>query len=291
MKADCMKTRTTLSRAVSFAFVATFATAGCSDNLTLPPERGAYQGAEPTQLDCVPDLDGRIDADELQAALDVPVNYRISPPGEERTVDIAGATDQAGVRVWDWSTDNESDLELTLQANALTGRWFASDFPGATFVSQLDSAGSVIGVYSEDEAGVYLHGYASPEPEPQTQRTLVVYDEPVAIYRFPLEEGAAWVDVAEVRNGTVAGLPYAGRDTYDIRVDAMGEVWLPSIEFTDALRVRTHLTVSPAAGEPVSRRQVGFVFECFGEVARAVSRDNETDENFTTAVEVRRLGF
>lgn len=263
---------------------------GCSDNLTEQPERGTYQGAEPPALDCIPNLDGRITADELQPALDVPVTYRISPDGEQRTVDIAGATDPSGIRVWDWSTDDESDLELTIEANSLADRWFASDFPGATFVSQLDAAGSLIGVYSEDDAGVYLHGYASPQSEPN-RRTLVVYDSPVAVYRFPLEVGAAWVDVAEVRNATVAGLPYAGRDTYDVRVDEVGEMWLPNIEFTDVLRVRTQVTVSPAVGEAVSRRQVGYVFECFGEVARAVSQNNETDPDFTTAVEVRRLGF
>lgn len=265
--------------------------AGCSDNLTLPPERGEYEPGEQQQLDCIPNLDGQITADELGAALDIPVTYRISPADEERTVDITGATDPAGVRVWDWSSDNSTDLELTVEANALADRWFAGDFPGATFVSPLDSAGSLIGVYSQDEAGVYLHGYASPEAEPQNELTLVVYDDPVAIYRFPLEVGAAWVDVAEVRNATVAGLPYAGRDTYDIRVDAIGEAWLPDLQFTDTLRIRTQITVSPSVGQAVSRRQVSLVFECFGEVARAVSQNNETDENFTTAVEVRRLGF
>ncbi len=268
-----------------------FGTFACSDNLTEPPERGTYQGAEPPQLDCVPNLDGQITADELQAALDVPVRYRINPAGTTRPVDVAGATDEAGIRVWDWSTDNQDDLELELQANSPADRWFAPEFPGATFVSALDAAGTLIGVYSEDSAGVYLHGYASPNEEPANQKTLVVYDQPVAVYRFPLEVGASWVDVAEVRNATVAGLPYAGRDTYEISIDEIGEVWLPDVQFTDALRVRTDITVSPAVGEAVSRKQVAFVFECFGEVARATSQNNETNDNFEIAVEQRRLGF
>ena len=44
-------------------------------------------------------------------------------------------------------------------------------------------------------------------------------------------------------------------------------------------------------GASVSRRQVSFLFECFGEVARATSRDDEQAVDFTTAAEVRRLGM
>jgi len=57
------------------------------------------------------------------------------------------------------------------------------------------------------------------------------------------------------------------------------------------LRVRTRVQVTPAVGIPTSRRQVGFLSECYGEVARATSRDNETDEDFNTAAELRRVGL
>jgi hypothetical protein len=36
-------------------------------------------------------------------------------------------------------------------------------------------------------------------------------------------------------------------------------------------------------------RQTSFFFECFGEVARATSQPNETQDDFTTAAELRRL--
>ena len=55
--------------------------------------------------------------------------------------------------------------------------------------------------------------------------------------------------------------------------------------------MRTTLTVTPAAGKAVSTRQTSFLFECFGEVARATSQNDETQDNFTTAAEVRRLGL
>ena len=76
-----------------------------------------------------------------------------------------------------------------------------------------------------------------------------------------------------------------------MKVDASGELWLPELQFENVLRVRTDLSVEPSIGTGFTRKQVGYVFECFGEVARAVSADNETDENFDTAVEVRRLGL
>jgi hypothetical protein len=32
------------------------------------------------------------------------------------------------------------------------------------------------------------------------------------------------------------------------------------------------------------------MFECFGEIARATSQPNETNDDFTTAAELRRFG-
>jgi hypothetical protein len=55
--------------------------------------------------------------------------------------------------------------------------------------------------------------------------------------------------------------------------------------------VYTKVSIQPAAGESATTRQVSFLFECFGEVARATSQNGESDEDFNTAAEVRRLGF
>jgi hypothetical protein len=41
----------------------------------------------------------------------------------------------------------------------------------------------------------------------------------------------------------------------------------------------------------VSRRQTQFFFECFGEVARAESKANETAPDFTTAAVLRRFAL
>lgn len=264
--------------------------AACGENLTPPPERDPYAPPEQEPLACLPDLDGRIEAAELGAALGIPVHYLVSPAGEEREVDLVGK-DDAGDRVWDWSVDLEDDQLAELRAEPLDGRWYAGSFASGSFVTPLDLAGSVEAVYAEDEEALWLLGVASAEEDPPEGRTLLVYDEPVATFQFPLAPGSEWVAVGQIRNGTLRGLPYSGRDVYEVADDASGTMALPDLTFTQAHRVRTHVTVAPTVGQSVSRRQVSFLFECFGEVARATSRDDEPEEDFTTATEVRRLGL
>lgn len=279
-----------MRRPIDLLLTAVTLTLGCGDNLTMPPVREPYAANETAPLECVPNLDGKIAADELIVGFDTPVSYRINPANEDRTVDLVGLVDDNDVRVWDWSQDTD-DQELEVVAASPSDRWYADSFPDGEFVASLDAGGLVEGVYSRTSAGVFLLGYASPEEAPPEGKTLVVYTEPVAIYRLPLEVGDEWISIGEVRNATVRDLPYAGQDVYTNRVDASGELWLPELRFDQVLRVRTDLTVSPSVGTGFTRKQVGYVFECFGEVARAVSEDNETNDNFSTAVEVRRLGL
>ncbi len=264
--------------------------AACGPNRTYP-ERAAYEGQPPAPLSCVPNLDGRIDAAELEAALGVPVRYLVSPAGARRPVDLAGSTDAQGRRVWSLSTDWADDRVATLTASALAGRWYAASFPTGELVAPLDLGGLLESVYATDGSNLLLLGYASTREAPPEGKTLVVYTQPVALYRFPLENGKQWVSAGEVRNATVRGLPYAGRDTYQVRLDGVGQLELPDVTFTQALRARTTVTVEPSVGQSVQRRQVGWLFECFGEVARATSVDGEQQDDFTTTAELRRLGF
>jgi hypothetical protein len=273
----------------SFALVA-LALAACEPNRTVP-ERDAFVPQAVQPLECVPNLDGRIEATEIRTAFGVPVRYLVNPVGARRPVDLAGVTDPAGRRIWQLSTDYADDQIATLQASRLDGKWYRASFPTGQFVAALDLGGSLEGVYANDGQTLTLLGYASAREMPPEGKTLVVYSTPIATFRFPLEPGKQWVTASEVRNATVRGLPYAGRDTYQIRIDGSGTLELPDVAFTQALRVRTTLSIEPAVGVPVIRRQVGFVFECFGEVARAVSQDNEMADDFTTTTELRRLGF
>jgi hypothetical protein len=263
--------------------------AACSDNLTPAP---APDDDRPL---CFPDLDGRITAAELPIA---PVTGPAAGPARAATyaiaagprqVDLAGHVDAEGRRVWDWSVAAPGETRVAIAPAPLVAQWYAAEFPDGELVIPLDVDGTLHGVYSADDLAVRLHGIASSDPDPPAGRTLLPYTAPVAVYRFPLEPGAAWNEVGVIASGTLLGLPYVGEDRYEISVDAAGELALPELSFTQALRVRVRVEHRPALGGATSRRQVSFLFECFGEVGRAVSAPDETALDFTVADEVRRF--
>lgn len=266
------------------------ACAACGDNLTRPPALDSYEGSAPAPLECVPNLDGRLDADELQEALGVPVSYVVSPQGATRSVDLAGQVNASGERRWDWSQAASGDQLARIEAAPLGPQWFAPSFPGGAFVAPSDPAGRLVNVFSRDADGLYLHGIASAQESPAEGQTLIEYDDPVALYLFPLTPGKTWVSVGQARDSTVLGLPYAGTDTYEIEVEARGQLVLPELTFDDAYQVHTRVVIAPAVGQSVRTRQVSFLFECFGEVARATSQNDEDEKFFTSASETRRLG-
>lgn len=274
-----------------FAASALLLLVACGDNLTTP-QHEAYDGGEggQTPLSCVPNLDGRIDADELEAALGVPASYIVSAAGQERPVNLEGS-EQGGVVTWDLSATEPSDGRVDLTATELVGKWYAASFPGGQFVTSIDVAGRVEGVYAHSDAALVLLGVASADENPAEGQTLLVYDTPIELYRFPIQTGATWVSTGEVTGGLVRGLPYAGKDTYEVEIHAMGRVILPAYTFEQAHQVRTKVTLQPSVGASVVTRQAGFLFECFGEVARATSKNDEPEASFTTATEVRRLGL
>jgi hypothetical protein len=264
---------------------------GCGDNRTFP-QHGGYEtpGIEP--LACVPNLDGRIDATELSAAIGVPIRYLVSPAGEERTVDVAGAVDAGGTLRWDWSLDHADDAEVVVTPASLAGKWYESAFGVSDgFVTPFDAGGRLESVYRQDGEALWLLGLASRAESPAEGQTLMVYQAPVALLRFPVAPGQSFVSTGTIANGVVSGLPYAGKDVYEVTVDALGRMELPQLVFEQAHRVRTRVTVEPAVGAATARRQVSYFFECFAEVARAVSRADEPEADFTTAAEQWRLGL
>lgn len=283
--------RTLLSILFASAFV--FAAAACGENETPPPAKGSYEAGAPVALSCVPNLDGMIEARELAPALGVTAVYLVSPADKTRDVDLIGAVDPQGRTTWRFGTDYADDQIARLTAQKLEGTWFAGSFAGLpnAFVAPIDAGGTTMGVYTHDERELSLHGIASTVENPPEGKTLLVYETPIALYRFPLAPGKAWSTTSETRNATLRGLPYAGRDTYDVTVDGAGTVTLPDFVLTQAMRVRTHVTIIPAAGQTTTQWQTGFVFECLGEVVRATSALNEPSPDFTTARELRRLGL
>lgn len=285
----------TSSASLGFTLACALACAGCGDNETPPPQHAAYDGGVVAALPCVPNLDGKIESRELVPQVGIPANYLVSPFGKDRPVDVAGKTSPAGKLTWSFGVDFVDDQVAQVAAQKIDGKWYKSSFAAVPnpVVVALDVGGRTEGVYTQNDQGFFLHGLASATPDAPEGKTLLVYEAPVMLYRFPLEPGAAWTSVGTVRGADqfLRGLPYAGKDTYDVKVDGAGELGLPDFVITQALRVRTNLTIAPAAGQVTTQKQVGFIFECLGEVARATSKLNETEENFAVASELRRLGL
>jgi hypothetical protein len=219
------------------------------------------------------------------------VKYLVSPSGTSRPVDVAGKLDASGHLVWDWGTDLADDQVATIAAGSLQGKWYAASFPNGQFATPFDAGDTLEAVYSQDASALYLQGLASTQESPPEGKTLFVYDQPVKLYVFPLKPGATWTSTGVVRNGMIRGLQYAGQDTYQGTDDATGQLILPDLTFTQAHRLRFVVTTVPAAGQNLVTRQVSYLFECFGEMARATSVANETNDDFTTAAEVRRFGL
>jgi len=262
-----------------------------ADNRTVPTDWPPYEAATSTTLTCMPNLDGNIDAAELQAAPGLPVRYLVTAANTEHDVDLAGKVDAEGRRVWDWSMEQPDDRVATIAASVLANKWYAPAFPSGQFVAPMDAAGAMEAVYRHDGEALWLLGIASHTSDAPEGKTLLVYETPIALFRFPLQPGASWTSKATTTQATLMGLPYAGSDTYEVSVDGAGRLELPAFTFTQALRVRTKVTVDPVVGKLTTRRQVSFLFECFGEVARATSRNDEEAADFTKATEVRRLGY
>jgi hypothetical protein len=265
--------------------------AACGDNLTVPTHPGydaGGGGGDAGALSCVPNLDGKVDAAEFKAVLNTPVSYLV---GQNRQVDLVGLKDGSGVLTWTFSQDFADDASVTISASDLNGKWYQASFPEGQWVAPSDLAGTIDGVYAADDQAIYLLGLASTEENPMSGKTLLVYDTKVAVYRFPLEPGASWTSVGHITNAVVGNLPYTGTHTYEIADDAIGQLALHALTFTQVHRVRTTLTITaPAGPDTTVKRQTGFVYECFGEVTRATAAINEPNENFTTAAELRRLG-
>lgn len=269
---------------------AIFAVLACGENETPPPQKSPYVAAQQSALPCVPNLDGKIESRELAPAIGIPTTYLVSPAGRERGVDLVGGQ-RDGKTVWSFDVDFADDQVARIQAQKIDGKWYAGSFASVAnaIVTPIDAADQTEGIYTHTDQAFSLHGVASSADGPN--KTLLIYKTPIALYKFPLQPGAKYTSTGEVTNGTFRGLPYAGRDTYEVNIDAAGEVSLPDFTVTQALRVKTKVTVAPAAGQVTTQRQTSFLFECLGELVRATSKLEEPDENFTTAAELRRLGL
>jgi hypothetical protein len=256
--------------------VLVIALAACEVNTTPQPAPDATLGA------CVPNRDGVITAEELPIALGATLPFYA---GSNRDVSLVA---QNGI--YDLSMQNPSDTVVAVGPVALSTQWYAASFPMGQFV--VDAGSGLDGVYHQDATALWLDGTASHDEMPAAGKTLVQYDAPIALLRFPLQDGETYSASAAFANTVVDGLPLQGMDAVTVDVTLGARLDVPYVQFSPVLRVRTNVTRTPSTGTPIiNKRTTLFMFECFGEVARAESNPDEPSPDFTTAAYLRRYAL
>jgi hypothetical protein len=260
------------------------ALAACTTNQTPQPE------PLPVLPECVPNRDGAITADELPIALGATITYYA---GANQTIA------QTGTR-WDYSVERPEDKSSVVAIGpvALDQQWYATSFPSTPGTGALPPSGQFVvdagdgldGIYHKDARGLWLDGTASRDMAMAT-RTLIVYDQPIAVLRFPVTAGDAFMTSAPLAGATINGLPFNGSDEVSVAVVGPGLLAVPYVEFSPVLRVTLSVVRKPTSGPTASRRTTLFLFECFGEVARAESKPDEPSADFTLAAYFRRFAL
>ncbi len=235
---------------------------------------------------CVPNKDGTITRDEVPIAAGLQATYKI---GTNENVSTAGVAGVGGKRTWDFSAALASDQSVIVETQALAGKWYATKFPGATYASKLSAGKDVLGVFETSPGALLLRGVVSPTES--ALGTSLTYTPAVSILKFPLTNGAAWT-TDTTASGTAAGVNLTFVPTtekYESKVDAVGELKTPLGTF-DVQRVAIVLTRKVGV-VPLTTivRSFAFVTECYGTVATVTSADNEANEEFTNAAEIRRI--
>lgn len=225
--------------------------------------------------------DGVIQRDEMVIEVGLGATYRVNQNAPV-TVDLVG-TQSGGEPLWDFTGNTASDQSVVDELLPVAGTWFAADFPNATYIAHLDP--DTYGVFRVTTGALSMIGVASVTPN----QTLMTYDVPVDLLRFPIGLGDHYVTNA-TSTGTFNWTPlWTIEETYDVTVDALGTVVVPAGSF-HALRIRTNLhQYIPFTVFTVDRVLYIWVTECFGIVARIVSEDDEPQNIFTNAAQYRRM--
>jgi hypothetical protein len=249
--------------------------AACTANATPQP------APTPTLPPCVPNRDGVITADELPIALGATLAFYTA---SNATVDLVPTNG-----IYDLSAEPADHAVVAVGPVALDAQWYAPSFPAGQFI--VDAGGGLDGIYHQDAQALWLDGTASQQAG--SSKTLIVYPTPLPVLRFPLADGATWSATAALVAGTtISGLPFLGTDQLEVDVAAGARLDVPYVQFSPILRVREHVTRTPSTGTPiVTKRTTLFMFECFGEVARAESQPDEPNPDFTSAALLRRFAL
>lgn len=231
---------------------------------------------------CSGDHDGIVTRTEVPLRAGLRATFRVAT---DATVSTTG-TISGGTRTWDYTGSYPGDADVLVELQAPGANWWAAEFPTATHAARLAQSSTNLGIFQITDGALLLLGVASPEPGTFTQ-TLLTYEPAVTVLAFPLENGDTFSTTSTV-SGQAAGVAVFYTETYSSVVDAAGELRTPFGD-VEALRVRTEMTRTSGLATLTSQRQFTFVGECFGIAAVITSDAFETEVEFTTASEIRRL--
>lgn len=233
---------------------------------------------------CIPNHDNTITRQEIPLAVGLYSTFLVSAEGN-LDFDTAGTPDpESDNPIWDLTPNFPGDHRVILELQPLTDRWFASDFPNATYVSRLSDTKDLLGVFQITDDALLLLGVASPEDS--FSATNVAYDPPVTVLQFPLTVGASWSTASTV-TGNLQGFFSTYSEDYTYTVDTPGTLITPFTTFP-VLRITSELTRT-VGFVPTTTQTHLYITECFGTVATVVSEPGETGAEFTTASEIRRI--
>ena len=230
---------------------------------------------------CMPNRDGIVSRDEVPLRPGLRATFRI---GANATVSTAG-TMMGGVRTWDFSGDYAGDEDVLTELMDPGANWWAPMFPTATHAARLSNSAETLGVFQITGDALLLLGVVSPTAG--SGQTRLTYNPPVTVIAFPLQAGSTFTTTSSV-SGTASGIFASYTEEYTSVVDATGTLITPFGEMP-TLRLRTEMTRTSGFATLTSVRQFTFVAECFGIAALMSSNAFETNVEFTTAAEIRRL--
>jgi hypothetical protein len=231
---------------------------------------------------CTPNMDGMITQAEVPTVKGAFATYRVAT---DATVSTAGEVQADGTRIWDLTGMLPGDRRLLVEAQDATGRWFSTDYPDASYVARLAESSDLLGIFKITDGALQLLGIASPQDS--ATATKLKHTPAVNTLKYPLKKGETWSSNASV-TGTYNGIPFTTyTEKYVSQVDAEGIMKTPYADFK-VVRVRTDLSRTVGFSTTTLRTYI-FVTECFGSIATITSAENESEAEFTTAAEVRRL--
>jgi len=243
-------------------------------------DAGPAASTDASPVACLPNRDGLIARAEVPLYPGLSATFRVATNAD---VDTRGTGDSRD-RYWNLSTAIDGDRDLEMSLRDPSGQWFAELFPTATYFTELSVDSDLLGVFEVQDDSLLLLGVVSPEDG--LYRTELNYEPAVEVLHFPLVADGTWSTTAEV-SGVATGVPSVYTETYESTVDDGGTLDTPYGNFA-VQRVHTELTRTVGVAV-VTRQTYTFVSECYGPIASMISLDYETDADFATAAEVRRL--